>query len=129
MNWQEAIENLDTSAKNEGCPDLEAFENSLKLSTYIGWSAQFDDHMKMYWVRKWQCTDQLVGLAVYRFKGEVVAVSSQRYRKSDTEIQFLSVAAASKVRDFILYLVDVMTPDIVDLSDEIDPWFFEQADS
>ena len=35
-----------------------------------------------YWASRWQCTDSWVGIRLYFYEGEFVAVSSQSARKS-----------------------------------------------
>jgi hypothetical protein len=131
MNWQEAINNLNMSPENVWEGSINDFCNVLDISHY-GWSDEFGERVKKIWIKKWLCTDTHVGLAVYQLDGETIAVSAQPARKSPEEINFISLAAAEKVRTAILDILkrdDTYDPaPIVDLTEEIDnSWFRDNS--
>ena len=80
-----------------------------KLSSQFGiynlyWSE--DTRLKAYHVKTWLCTDTWVGWVAYFLDSEFVCLSTQNARKSDTEFEFVSKEAHSKLRDYLFSLVD-----------------------
>jgi hypothetical protein len=105
MKLIDAITNVDRSNENTDWANLSDFSNELGLSVY-GFEPEFESRVKKHWLFKWLCTDTHVGLAVYYFDDEPLAVSFQPARKSDEEIKFVSKEIANKLRDFILSFED-----------------------
>lgn len=68
--------------------------------------------LKAYWLLNWYCTDQTVGFLVYFLDDELVGTSLQNGRKCDVQFDFVNLAAALKVRDFLLSIMP--EPDPVD---------------
>jgi hypothetical protein len=95
-----------------------------KLSSQFGiynlyWSE--DTRLKAYHVKTWLCTDTWVGWVAYFLDSEFVCLSTQNARKSDTEFEFVSKEAHSKLRDYLFSLVDDGSNeiDILDLDEEV----------
>ena len=132
MKWSEAIANLDKSEENCNWADLEDFCNEFGINYYDCCDdiSAFPTRMKKYWVHSWYCTDTSVGLAVYCFDGEPVAVSYQSGRNCDESIYFISDELAKKVKDFILTLYTESNKIyFVNLDEEIDQSWFINDDS
>lgn len=121
MKTIEALRRVDRSAKNHTDPDVDGFCEELGVPGYFGWSEEFNEKVKGYWLTKWYCTDTWVGTVVYYMDGEPVAVSHQEARKSSPEYQFVSEEAASKIRELLFSLLTEEAPtyEIVDLDLEI----------
>lgn len=128
MNWREAIEKVDKSGDNTGYANMERIGNAVNVSGWFDYDSDFDKRLKKHWIHCWLCTDTHVGLAVYCLDGEPVAVSVQTARKCDEEIEFLSIEAIEKVRQFMLTYLSKEDPPLANLDKEIHSgWFEEKA--
>lgn len=102
--------------------EMESFASLVGINSY-DYSEEFSQRVTKEFVASWICTDTRVGLAVYRLDGEVIAVSGQNARKSDEDIEFVSIEAAKKVRDLIISLLE-FNPPVADMDTELsDKWF------
>lgn len=97
------IDSIVKSDENEVWPDIDDFSSVLNLSV-CGYSPEFNQDVKGYFIYHWLCTDTHVGTACYFLNDELVAVSQQDARKSDKNIFFVSKEAADKMRSYILSL-------------------------
>ena len=86
---------------------------------------EFDERIKMVFVRPHLCTDSWVGVRAYFLDGEFVAISSQVGRKWDEEFKFVSNEAAMKVKDYVLSFVEPQYNISIadDLDAEIDDFY------
>lgn len=123
---KEVLASLDMN-KLERAENLDDFEDDLNTGTYVGWSEKFSDRMSRVPVHEWMCTDTMVGLYVYFFDNEQVAMSYQPARKSDVTITWFSEEKAKEVKDFIVTLAydldDSLRINVADMNMEIhDDW-------
>lgn len=117
------IENVDKSISNE------SEINWSKLGGYfdlyeLNWSD--DTRLKAYYLKKTKCTDQYVGTRLYFLDGIFVAMSKQIARRYPEEFAFESHEAATKLREYLLSLLDEeeYTYDLIeDLEEEFSPLF------
>lgn len=86
----------------------------------------FDARFKSSALVSWTCTDTQVGLYVILLDGEVVGVGSQPFRKSDYEIKWLSSDVANRAKHVLISMIPPDIPDILDVDEVIDDWWFEQ---
>lgn len=106
MNWNDAIRLINPNQPDNrysGGVDetpIDVFGQVLGIYD-VSWSDEFSERMKKHWVVSWLCTDTVVGLAVYFLDGEPVATSSQRCRKCDEQIDFISKEAREKTRQAV----------------------------
>lgn len=125
MTWREAIANVATKPEfDTPCPY--ALQDALGLENE--WVDC--DRIQQKYIASWICTDTRVGLSVYFFDGEPVAVSGQSGRKSREQVEFLSLDAAGRVRNYLESLIppeNRIEPSLVNLEEEIDPGWFEHA--
>ena len=127
MKWQEAIDKIDKSTSNTVSGDFSLFGNMFNL--YSGpkdWDA-FDARFKGYWIYNWICWDTHVVLRAYFLDGKAVAISTQNARKNEEIVQFVSIAAAEEMRQFIASMTEEDTKPIIDLNEEIDSSWFENT--
>ncbi len=108
---------FDAEAASEE-PDLEALESALQTGTYLGWSMAFSQAMKVRPIHAWLCTDRMVGVYAYYFREQFVALSFQRYRKSEPEFRWVSVEAAKSVSAFIRQLSEADESPTITVIDE-----------
>lgn len=101
MKLRELMENVDPSSNNETEGDLGTFARELFNEPPCGWSNEFGEQVKGYYIQKWLCTDTWVGLVAYFWNGEPLAISWQPARKSSETIDFVSKDVAIRLRDFI----------------------------
>lgn len=101
MKLIDALKNVD---KSQPC-DAEMSDFAYELGLNDGWSTKFGQRVKQYYLIKWMCTDTWAGVCAYFFDDELVAMSTQMARKSDTNISFVSKEAAEKIRNFILEIL------------------------
>lgn len=108
----------------EDCYEIEIFSRILGLD-YYGYVTSIPQHLKCVYLTKWMCTDTWVGTRVYFLDDEPVAISYQSARKSDECVDFLSVEAANKMREFILSLMGQSETQIVvcDVNKEIEEFY------
>lgn len=112
--------------------DLDELSEALDLPPLYGsaWDAA-DLRLQSYPLFTWTCTDTGVGLRALYFDGKPVAATYQPYRKSDKEFKWVSKEAADKVREFLISLNPVQSPEIelIDPDEDIDmEAMFEIAD-
>lgn len=121
MKLSELIHKVDRSDRNSSSADIDEFSRAVDLPAYIGWHEEFDKRVKGYFLIRWYCTDTWVGYRIYFMDDEPVAISSQTGRKSDEEIEFVSIEAAQKVKDFIKSLdgEEEFSPPLADMDEDI----------
>lgn len=121
MKLSELIHKVDRSEINTSFANIDDFTTLLDMHYIFGACDAFDKRIKKHWLHSWMCTDTFVGLAVYYMDDAPVAVSLQPARKRSESIEFVSVEAASKMREFLRSLTDVYssTPPIADLDQEM----------
>lgn len=107
--------------------DPEDVARSLGISDiwHINYEA-FDARFKSSALVSWTCTDTQVGLYVILLDGEVVGVGSQPFRKADYEIKWLSSEVANSAKHVLISLIPQDIPDVLDVDEVIDSWWFEQ---
>lgn len=100
--------------------DLEDIMSSLNLSCY-GVNQSETYRLKSYWLGKHLCTDTHVGIKAYFLDDEFVCLGKQNARKSTEWIRWVSDDCATKVRQYILSLVDVEDdcPELLDMNEEL----------
>jgi hypothetical protein len=106
MKLIDALKNVDQSENNKSWIEISEFAEALHIE-YWGSStpefyADFENRIKAYWLMKWYCTDTVVGMRAVFFDGELIAMTWQTGRKSDQDVEFVSVEAAKKLREYIL---------------------------
>jgi hypothetical protein len=101
MKIAEIIKKLDKSEQNKGFPKWDKFSNLFDFYFEPNYE-KFENELASYFFAKWYCTDTWVGGRVYFLNNEPVAISSQLGRKSEEKIQFLSMEALYKVKDFMM---------------------------
>lgn len=111
MNILQIIEGVDKSDRNKTEPEWGDFAQILGLSHLDYNYDEFTQGLSGYHYAKWLCTDTYVGGTVYFLDGEAVAVSWQSARKSEEDINFLSLEAAEKVRQFMLDIGQIDQPE------------------
>lgn len=106
MKLIDALKNVDKSDKNKGWLEISDLAQALNID-YWGVSSQefyedFENRVKSYWLIKWYCTDTVVGMRAVFFDDELAAMTWQAGRKSDLDVEFVSVEMAKKLREYIL---------------------------
>lgn len=121
MKLSELIRKVDRSERNSSSADVDDFSRALDLDDRMGWHDEFDKRVKGYFLIRWYCTDTWVGYRVYFMDDEPIAISSQTGRKSAEEIEFVSLEAAQKVKDFIksLECEEEFNPTLADMDEDI----------
>lgn len=99
MKLIEAIQKIDKS--QEETPSWEELADQFNL--YLSWSN--DERLKCYFLKRWLCTDTLVGVRAYFLDDEFVALSTQNARKSGETFEFASKEKAKTVRDYVYNLI------------------------
>lgn len=120
MKLIDAIKNVarpDNKHSWELNPDCDSICESLGVAGIYGY---FEDNVtsrfKAYPIFEWICTDEHVGLDALYLDGEPVGCSYRPARKASYEVEWISNETASKVREFLLSIVDrpqfnLMDPD------------------
>lgn len=106
MNLKQIIESVSKTKTHESYPDWEAFCGAVGMGDLVYDYKAFTSGLKGYFFSRWLCTDTWVGWRVYFLRGMPVAVSCQPARKSDEEIEFLSIPHARMVKDFMAICSD-----------------------
>lgn len=106
MKIKELFEKVYKSVNNEGGVDIEEFRQLLGVDSYIGWSEEFDNRVKSYFILNWMCTDTVVGAKVYFFDDKPLCLGIQTARKSDEQYEFVSQEIADELKSFILSLAE-----------------------
>lgn len=106
MTLREMIYSVDKS-NNELKDDvfLHSFaEEHLNINMYLyEWNYELDNtRLVSYWLRVHYCTDAWVGVRVYYFDDEPVAISHKPYRKADEELEWISAEAYNKVKEYAM---------------------------
>jgi len=121
MKLKDAIRLVDKSENNSSYTDIDDFSKAAHADVYIGWSEEWNNRVKGYWLIRWMCTDTWVGKRVYFLDDKPVAVSMQTARKSCECIDFLDKESAEAVRKFIFEISAEGEPefDIADQDEEV----------
>lgn len=119
MKIKEAFDKVLKTKENESCADIDNFSEILGLNFYIGWSEEFDNRVKGYYLWNWMCTDTVVGGTLYFFDGKPLAFGFQSARKSGETIKFYSKEIAEELRSFIISLAEDEEVDLLNLEEEI----------
>lgn len=122
MKIKDLILQVDKSKVNTTTGDIEDFANDL-ISNWCGsgWSNEFSEQVKGYYIQKWLCTDTWVGLTAWYWKDEPLAISWQNARKSSEVFSFYSQDVADRLRIYIKELLEVHDPevDLIDLEEDL----------
>ena len=100
---EELIQQVDYMNQSEYCYDIEEFVEPFGYSTFnetFDWE-KFEKCVAQVWLISWMCTDTMVGIKAIYLHDELVAVTVQRYRKSDMVIYFISPETKLKMKKFI----------------------------
>lgn len=102
MKISEIIQTVDKNSERNKC--LANWDNFASLfDMWFDYDYdKFENGLTSFFFAKWLCTDTWVGGRVYYLNNEPVAVSWQPARKSDEDIEFLSLDAIVKVKEFML---------------------------
>lgn len=103
VTLKQISERIDKSSANEKTVDIMQLANDFNIN--LDWWIE-QDRLKAYWMGGWNCTDTWVGYIMYFLDDEPVGVSSQLARRSDTEYEWFGVESATKVRDYLLSLIE-----------------------
>lgn len=127
MNWNDIIASPETMFEHRTWVEPNRLSNALDLG-WLDYSEEFETRVEKFYIvgANWVCTDTRVGLAVYTFDGVPVAISAQPARKSSEDIEFISVDAAKKVREFILSLTEPTLAVTNDMTVPIDDGWFKR---
>lgn len=107
--------------------DISEFDGEF-FDSYSGWSEEFNQRVIQHWVpgATWICTDTRVGVCVYTFDSEVVAIGSQPARKCSHDIEFVSTEAYHKLRNFYLKCINGDNDiTLITMDSEVDNSWFE----
>jgi hypothetical protein len=112
------IERLNHSGKGE---DVD-YESLLESFGIHSWMVEFPPHesdarLKMFFIKKWQCTDTWVGWQAVFFDERFVGLVQQDCRKCSVKYSWTTKEAASYVKAYLLTLTDKQEPNF-DLFDE-----------
>lgn len=137
MNWQQLINQLhdnitNGTAKPSIWADTDSLCEAIEVNSYYLDSDDLEtieQALKEYYVVDWICTDTRVGLSVYMLFGEVVAVASRPARKSDKVVEFISIGTHDRVRTFLQSFLPEDAVDVVNLTVDIDPGWFDHNPS
>lgn len=130
MNFRQAIENLDKSDSNERWVDIERFcEEEFSLNLPYGMDLDdAENQLKSYWVTSWVCTDTRVGIWATFLNGNLICISVQSARKNEIVTEWVSDQAFCAARQWAFELSHESKMDILDMDEEIDPWWFNHQD-
>lgn len=107
--------------------DVDVFTNKLGIEAHWLPTEPISQRLKYVYLVKWYCTDTWVGTKVYFLDDIPVAISYQSGRKSDEEIDFLSLNDVQRMRDFIFSLMQDTEKDdkimVCDLNKEIAEYY------
>lgn len=99
---RKVIESIDLEKHGQKVHGNEDLSAVFGIHEYI----EFDERIKMVFVRPHYCTYSWVGVRAYFLDGEFVAISTQIGRKWDEEFEFVSNEAAMKVKNYVLSFVE-----------------------
>ena len=100
MKLSDVIKRVDRSKQNTSWASIDDFARLFDLNVWD--SDEFSNRVTHHWIAPWFCSDDVVGMSVYYMDDEPIAVQIRKARKADKQIEFVSEAAAIKVRDFIM---------------------------
>ena len=115
---EELLQQVNYHEQKECCYDLDEFAECFEYSTFnenFDWD-KFEKCVTKVWLISWMCTDTQVGIKAIYLHDELVAVTMQRYRKSDMDIYFISPETKIKMKEF---LESIMIIDETDYSSYI----------
>ena len=123
LTWAELIARIDVNEEPgtrndspvEAYGSFEPFIECLNLpqEAYGSYSVELDRRLCKHWIVSWVCRDTRVGLAVYVLDKKPVAVSHQRFRKSDETVLFMNAASAEQLRQVLVSFCESPTDKIV----------------
>lgn len=125
MKISELFARIDRSPSNLNEPNADHWASEFDIT--VPWDSNVDDklaeRMQGYWAIKWYCTDTWVGVVLYFLDGEPLGITTQKGRKCDTEIEFVSKEMALKLRDLLYELCKKDEPEdnfaLIDMDEEI----------
>lgn len=124
MKLSEILAKLDKSKKNTEWVDSNDLRIELGLQEdYDDSTPDFDDRVKCYWISSNQCTDTMVGMRAYFLDDKIVAISKQKYRKSDEMFYWASVTAMERVRSYLLTTPKAPSIQLFSLNEEMGEGF------
>lgn len=126
MKISEVVKRLKKTKENENWADIGIFSQDLSIQTPYGEESKFNERVKGYYILSWFCIDTEVGLCAYFMDDEFIALGFQDARESVESLDFVSLDAAKKVKEFILSLGsgDSDRISILDLDEDIEDTFF-----
>jgi len=95
----------DTYVSSVSDADISIFMDMFDIP-YCNWNSEFSNRVKQHWVKSWICTDTRVGISLYSFDGEFIAISCQRARKSDEEIFFFNKEHGIALKKYCLEIYE-----------------------
>ena len=126
MKLSDIILSLSKDEKNENSADMEALCQELGVHAPYNYWEEFGRRLKGYYIESWLCTDTTVGACAYFLDEEFVFLGIQTSRKSGESFSFKTKGSASKVRQFLLDLIDLNkeetleSVDILNLDDDVE---------
>lgn len=103
MKLSEIALKIDKSENNEDWVSIKKIGELFDLSI---WNHKENERLKCFWIGNWRCTDTWVGYKMYFLDDEPVAYSTQSARKSDEHIMWFSKETSSKVKDYLISLME-----------------------
>lgn len=120
------LSQYDAGSVKDEC-DMEEFFKCLGIDAFSSWSETFGKRVKRVAIAEWMCSDTIVGIHLYFFDGEFVAVSFQSARKSRVQLKWANLEAAGKIRKFIYSILEEELSVVLIEPDElIDRRWFER---
>ena len=101
MKLKHIVANICKEQWNSRSVDSDPFIEYLSISSDGDWN-KLQTRLNFYYFASWYCTDSYVGLGVYYLDDQPVAISSQTGRKSDENIEFVSIEAAKKLKQWFV---------------------------
>jgi hypothetical protein len=126
MKLKELIDKIDIDAviaNDPGKCELHGLFELFDIEHYINYDkADEQDRLFSGHIITWCCTDSWVGLRVYVFDREVVALSTQVGRKYDQVFSWVSPDAYNKVKQFCQSLIEQQESefDLINFEEEIE---------
>lgn len=99
MKLKDLIENVRRDKDNESYVNLDVLAQHFEMYNFDFWDEQ--DKLKAYWAGSHICTDTEVGVRIYYFYGEPVAISSQKGRKCQEDFEWVSHADFATVKEYL----------------------------
>ena len=136
MNIDKIIAEIDKSQMNYDFYDMFNLFEELELGIHnINEPENIKISFCYYW--SWMCTDTYVGIRVWYYNNESVAISFQPYRKSKETFYWINKYCFDKVYKYVLslcenqfeYLTIQEMPDIIEQAKSIDYKEFEKLNN